>query len=90
MKRVVPTKEKWNREDGMDSEFYNPKIKKPMKTNKEKHLPSGVMDKESKQIQSGRAAKGGKGKKLLKRVSIKKGKKYPAKNIETEAKDSKR
>lgn len=67
--------------------------------NKEKHLPARVMDKESSSIQNGRAAKGGKGKKkmkLMKRVSlpIRGGragnKKYPAKNIETEAKDSKR
>lgn len=41
--------------------------------NKEKHLSPKKMDKESKQIQSGRAAKGGKGK-LLPRVKLKKAK----------------
>jgi len=92
MKRIKPIIDK--NAPGMDSILYNPTSKpKKMKKNKSKHLPSEVMDKESKQIQSGRAAKGGKGKKktkLLKRVSMRKGGKYPAKNIETEAKDSKR
>lgn len=44
---------------------------------KGKHLSPRVADKDSKPIQSGRAAKGGKKMKLLKRVSMKKGaKKY--------------
>lgn len=52
--------------------------------NKEKHLSPKKADKESKQIQSGRAAKGNK--KLLPRVSMKKkGKKYPSKSIEKES-----
>ncbi len=53
---------------------------------KGKKLSPRIADKDSKPIQSGRAAKGGKSKKLLKRVSMKKGgKKYPAKNIEKES-----
>lgn len=79
LKRATPVIDK--NAPGMDSPSYYTKSK-PMKNKK---LSPKKADKDSKQIQSGRAAEGGKvqKKKLLPRVSLKKGKKtYPTGKIE--------
>lgn len=79
MKRVAKTIIDKNA-PGMDSPAHYTKLKPSM--NKEKHISPKKADRRSKQIQSGRAAKGKT--KLLPRISMSavKSKKYPSGKIE--------